>query len=217
MKILVVDEADGSTDVQDIINRYSPDQTIRLAGMCNGIGQVMSDITHLAPLHGLTKLIIKGHGDSGLQGIGIGKGSITFANGSTQSVFAPSLPKSAQWQFSVLNLDYLSDPANSQAVSLIAPYFNAQGSAELYGCHTGDGPSGQELLKRLSKLWNVPASASTWFNLKQSSNLAGTVITAYPDGHTDTRSWLNPDSPSQFGDSLTVGLLEGWRRLANLF
>lgn len=161
MKILVVDEADGSTDAQDLIKRFAPDKTIRLGGMCNGIGQVMSDITNLAPMNGIPRLTIKGHGNTGVQVIGAGKGTVTSADGTSRSILDRSLPASAQGQFSVLNLAYLSDPANSQTVAMIAPYFDQKGVVELYGCHTGDGANGQELLKKLAKLWSVPVLAST--------------------------------------------------------
>jgi hypothetical protein len=161
--------------------------------MCNGIGQVMSDITKIAPLGGLSKLIIKGHGASGLQAMGLGSGEVRHANGTKTSAYDKTLDTDARLQHSVLNADYLSKETNRQVLSLITPYFNAKGSVDLFGCHTASGGKGQELLKTLASIWKVPVAASTWYNWKASTTMKGSLVTASADGKIDEKSWYSAE------------------------
>lgn len=174
MRLLVIDVADGVTDALAIIDACKPDKTIRVGGLCNGVAQVMSDVTRVAPLHGITDLIFKSHGAAGMQGLGVGTGADVPDPGAIMSI---------------LSTRYLASAANRKVVSLITPYFNPKGRVALYGCHTGDDDAGIAFVKDLATIWKVPVIASTWYNLKNSATLFGSTIEAYPDGTLKIQKW----------------------------
>lgn len=110
-----------------------------------------------------------GHGKTGVQAIsaGKGKGGLTFGN--------------------ALMHTNVSDPRYRCLLSPISAYMCPYGSAELHGCKTGRGIAGTQLLQQLTNFWQVPVSASTWFEIDAGSNQAvfnfeGNVKTIYPGG-----------------------------------
>ena len=77
MDINIMDAGDpGLYNRWDKYSRNSTDVNITVGGMCNGVVGVMGLITHRAPLGGMDKLTVYGHGADGIQIVAGGRNSV---------------------------------------------------------------------------------------------------------------------------------------------
>lgn len=139
---------------------------IVLYGMCNGVGQMVSDVIRMAKkTRSIDLLQIHGHGTGGLQNISAGE----FNGGELLAGISND------------NFEKIKSTLNQ-----LTPYFSTNGRIQLMGCNVAGNKAGDKLLIKLAKLWGHTVTAGA---LSQYSNTAeevfefeGPTSTAHPNG-----------------------------------
>ena len=165
MNIDVIDMEDPQlgADRQGQLDRLGAN-SVRMVvyGMCNGVAQVITNITQVAPIRNLTALRIWSHGRSGGQ---------TFTGGHGGEEY-----RVAHWTgISTANIEAMRD-----TLAQLTPYFAPLGRAELRGCEVASGNDGERLLLRLAQIWRVPVLAGSATQYR--AEWDGTVVKATPEG-----------------------------------
>jgi hypothetical protein len=141
VNIDVIDNEDPvvGTDVNSELDGRGVNSTrVQMYGMCNGVGQMITDITQVAPVAGIGALRIWSHGGPGGQNVSAGQADMDV-----------------HWAgISVANIEQIRD-----TLTRLAPYFSPNGWAELRGCNVAADADGEALLQRLAAIWGVPVQA----------------------------------------------------------
>ncbi len=141
--------------------RGARSRVLIMYGMSNGVGQMVTDITQIAPLGALDVLRIWSHGRSGGQTVSGGH--------------AGEEGRRLHWTgISLANLDALRD-----TLARLRPYFAPGARVELRGCNVANGSDGETFLQRLADIWGVTVQAGI---LEQYSYWNGPVYQASADG-----------------------------------
>lgn len=140
MIIDVIDMEDPAVG-RDVSSRLAGLGTtmVMLYGMCNGVGQMVGDVTRAAGrLNSINALRIWSHGGPGLQNVSAGA---AVAN--------------VHWAgISNSNINSLEPTLKS-----LRPYFAPRARVELRGCDVGLGNAGQRLLIKLAEIFGVEVHA----------------------------------------------------------
>jgi len=141
------------------------DVVIEIGAACNGNQQIISQITNRVGLAQIDKLIFYGHAGPGIMNTAAGKEGGSVAENAGFGVDCrPGAPcDENQWR-------------------TLAPYFAPKGCVILKGCNVAQGSTGQDLLRRLSRVFGVNVYGSDWYQATGMSYLVGNVYRASPDG-----------------------------------
>ena len=158
-------------------------------GMTNGVLQMIDQVIAARSGRRLALLRIFGHGLAGYQIVSAGHGAPggrTTSHGSALTAQAVRVMRS-DW-------------------GRLAAVFSRAGSAELHGCHVGEGATGQALLSALADIWQVPVSASAGAQRTgrgETARFEGGVRTAFPGGGV-LRSWAQRIAQTEGSSSRTA-------------
>jgi hypothetical protein len=165
------------TDVDAL--KASGDNPIELGGMCNGLGQLVSDVGARAAGKSIAALRLDGHGNLGRW--------LTVSVGDVVHMTPADYRATEKEYYSYVDPKHFSTV--SSLLGTLTPKFAPFGFAEHHGCSLGKRPETRTMLAKLANLWKVPISvgitlqdvgAVTFFN--------GPVFTAFPRGMS-LRSW----------------------------
>ncbi|WP_238272738.1 DUF4347 domain-containing protein [Methylobacterium cerastii] len=84
--------------------------------------------------------------------------------------------------------------------------FSRDGHVVLKGCNTGSGEKGDDLLKKMSKIFGVPVTAGTVFQAVGYTSLVGETKTGRPSGS------VSPDKGSKVANQRNFDSLPLWLR-----
>lgn len=136
-------------------------------GMSNGVVRVVQQVRGRASGGRIALLRIFGHGTRGYQILTAGHGVTGTAEGHGSAL----TPRTVA---------YFHDQ-----LATLRPFFLPYGSAELHGCHVGEGPRGHALVRDLAEVWNIPVTAGIRLQQVgrgQTFSFEGPTVTAYPGG-----------------------------------
>lgn len=160
---------------------------ILVGWQCNGIGQMMAEITQKTPLQAIFLLRFHGHGGAGAMGISDGFGYVKNADGS--KTYLEDQDMSAITNGNILQ----ATPALKKLISLFGDY----GSAEMHHCKVAKNFDGKKLIQKLANIWRVPVTAGRGTQLGGGSStfhFEGSVYTALPDGGS-LKTWAKSLRP----------------------
>jgi hypothetical protein len=165
MTIDVVD-ATSPADAHEVATiKAAGGDPIVMVGMCGAVADAVGQIIRKAKRpRQITLLRFHGHGAPGMMNIAAG----TEPQFEHQSGVATS---------------NLSDVRAS--LGKLKPYFAPTGRVELHGCNVAQGKAGEELIRGLAILWEVPVSAGVDKQYGGRSHqfvFEGPIRTAQPDG-----------------------------------
>jgi len=75
---------------------------------------------------------------------------------------------------------------NDTILAQLNPYFDRGGFAELHGCAVARGTAGEELLRKLAQLWQVPVKGGREAQ-RTGGGLEAPAVGAWPNGHIEPR------------------------------
>jgi hypothetical protein len=157
-------------------------------GMSNGVSQMIDQVISARRGRRLALLRIFGHGLAGYQIVSAGHGAPGGATSHGSALTAQAVR--------VMRSDW----------GRLAAVFCRSGSAELHGCHVGDGAAGLALLSALADIWQVPVSASPSTQRTgrgETARFEGIVRTAFPGGG-GLRSWAQRIAQTEGSSSRTA-------------
>ena len=143
-------------------------------GMSNGVGLLVSRIVSAGATNKIGLLRLFGHGNRGMQMVSAGTGGMPGGAAAHGAALTPSVTRRMRSEL-------------FRAALAFRPY----GSAELHGCHVGQGDEGKLLLRDLAAAWGVPVTAAVQLQRVgrgRSFRFEGPTITAYP-GRVTLRAW----------------------------
>lgn len=144
MQINALDLVDPGVSTIEAGLRSRTNQTIlKYGGMCNGVGQLATDVTNLASSGKLGVLRIWSHGFPGGQGVSSGMPDARFSAKGQRAGFALN-------NFAEVERD----------LSRLTSCFASGGRVELRGCSVGTGDDGRRFLQELARLWRVDVYAA---------------------------------------------------------
>ncbi len=175
MVIDVIDMEDaalGAHRAQGLDSRGVSSTRITMYGMCNGVGQMISDIRQRARVGGVDVLRIWSHGRPGGQTVSGGH--------------AGEEGRVLHWTgISVANIG-----AMRPELERLRPYFAPGARVELRGCNVAGDADGERLLQQLAQIWGVRVQAGT---LTQTSvDWVGPVYESTADGAMSCTTGTNP-------------------------
>lgn len=161
----------GVSTIEAALKSRTDQKIFTYGGMCNGVGQMVTDVTRLASTGQVDVLRIWSHGFPGGQGV---------STGMPDARFKPAGQRAG------IGLTNLADVGPDLA--RLAPCFAPLGRLELRGCSVGTGDDGRRLLQRLASLLHVDVLAA--FNSQPIGPLdwAGPVLKVTRDGTSSTIS-----------------------------
>lgn len=154
--------------------RQAGSPPIQFGLMCNGIGQMVTDVIQRVGASGwLAVLRITGHGNHGRW--------MTVSVGAVADLKGQAYEEVAGEYYSYIDAAHFNQVAPTLAQ--LKPYFAPFGSMEHTGCSIGSRPESRRMMQRLADLWDVPVSAGipTQRNVL---HFDGAVFTAYPKSGT---------------------------------
>lgn len=167
MEINVIDVEDPRYYKRNLkdLRSYGKNPII-LAGMCNGVAQMVTSVKARAGSHGrITLLKIHSHGAGGLQNISAGK-----SNGISEYASISNA--------NFTNIEFV--------LSELTPYFAKPAQVYLMGCSVAGNSDGRKLIQKLSDLWKVSVVAGRYVQFSGSGEntlkLEGPTLTASPGG-----------------------------------
>jgi len=122
---------------------------IELGLMCNGVGQMVSDVIQRAGSSPIALLRMTGHGNLGRW--------MTVSVGSVAHLPQPEYDIIAAEYYSYISPAHFSELKS--LLSQLTRCFASFGSMEHLGCSIGSRPESRKLMQGLASLWNVPISA----------------------------------------------------------
>jgi peptidoglycan hydrolase-like protein with peptidoglycan-binding domain len=156
---------------------------IETGAMCNGVGQVIEDVSRRVRGNGkLVLLRFHGHGGPGIMGISHGT--------------------RAMWQRQGLHIDPMRErtvispqtlAAMSNEFRRLQPLFADLGFAEMHGCRIAQNPA---MMNTLVHLWQVPVTAGVGGQRggRETFVFEGPTRTVYP-GHQSLSGWARSRIP----------------------
>lgn len=155
MNVVVID---GSDDDNGFLKRHRGGAPNALV-VADVESMVQGILRRLGAQQSIDRLIIVGHGASGIIGAGDGEG-----NGSTLRLSGHLLPGeqvgTAARGLQVLGLDRHGQLRGRAVLGRLSGHFAPGAVVELQGCQVGRGHQGRELLRQLADLWRVNVQAS---------------------------------------------------------
>lgn len=169
----VVDIGDPMLAEREAVElRRAGSPPILLGLMCNGIGQMVSDIIRqVGGSRWIAVLRITGHGNHGRW--------MTVSVGAVADLRGQEYEEVAGEYYSYIDTAHFDQVAPTLA--MLKPYFAPFGSMEHTGCSIGGRPESRRMMQRLASLWDVPVSAGIPTQLHV-LHFDGAVFTAYPGG-----------------------------------
>jgi Putative peptidoglycan binding domain len=180
-----VDKGDPTLEVDVKALKDSGDKPIELGAMCNGVGQLISEVGRRAAGNSIAALRLDGHGNLGRW--------LTVSVGDVVDMNRKEYGETAKEYYSYVDPAHFSKLA--ALLGTLSGRFAPFGFAEHHGCSLGKRPETRKMLAKLADLWRVPISvgitlqsvgAVTFFN--------GPVFTAFPLGmslHSWSRQFQN--------------------------
>jgi hypothetical protein len=160
MIIDIIDTTDPElASVSDLLNAAGANSTqLTFNAMCNGTGQMVTDVQGVANAGDIEALRIWAHGMPGVQMVSGGQGY-----------------PGARQDYVAITTD------NFTQLAPLAPLFSSSGHAELRGCQVGSGGMGKALLLDLASMWCVPVYGgdTDQYGVEWYDN----VVCAYPNGN----------------------------------
>ena len=170
-----------------VIERYN-DHPIVFGGMSNAVEQMVNLVISRTPNGSLVLLRFDGHGNQGIQVIGVGRGWIDIFG--TQRPHNERNIPDAQIELyrntiryssvsgSQKNLRYVRD-----FLSRLRPCFSPYGSIEFHGCRIALGAEGRSFMQEVSDIVGVPATGSLISqDVGTVQRFMGTTFTGCPNG-----------------------------------
>lgn len=154
----------------------APHKVLKYGGLCNGIAQIVTDISRLCKHGEIGSLFFHGHGAPG--------GMIV--TGGKEGKHA--LQERSAWSVKVVGI-----PDVARNLQKLNPYFSKNGIIVLRGCNTGQGEKGKNLVKTMAKHAGVDVLASKWYQIVGRPYLVGDIIKASPDGKVTEVSSLGKE------------------------
>ncbi len=157
--------------------------------MCNGIGQLIQELTSRMSEPGEVVLLrFYGHGSPAAMGISDGTGSVRIGG---RRVYLEDSDMSSLTPGTVA--------AGASQLRTLAPHFGPYSSVELHGCRVARGRGGRQMVQQLANIWQVPVSAALNYQYAggpSSFRFEGPVYTAFPGG-VSLKQWsvALPDLP----------------------
>ena len=149
--ITSVDLGDPALQVDiDAFKREGNDPIV-LGGMCNGLQQMVTEVTSRARFGHVAALRFDGHGNLG-RWLTISVGNVAHLKGQ------------AYEEIEQEDMSYISSTnfqKVSSVISLLTPIFAPIGFVEHLGCRLGSVKETQKMLKKLADLWGVPIRVGT--------------------------------------------------------
>lgn len=165
---------------------------IATGGMSNGVADVLSQIGAQARLVGPIALLrFFGHGRSGLMAVAAGTGR---ARDSAGQVIRDAQGHAVMDEYIRDRTAIAGETWDSQMAAqmgALRPAFAPFGSAELHGCHVGQGEQGRMMLSRIAQALGVPVSAGVQpqsFGPRTAARFEGPAVTVFPQAGT-LQSW----------------------------
>ena len=158
------------------------DKPILLGAMCNGLGQLISEVKSRSQGLSLAALRLDGHGNFG-KWMTLSVGEV--ADLSTENPAEYRLIKKEY--FSYIDPTHFAKlaPMLSQLASKFAPF----GFMEHHGCSLGKKPATVKMMGKLANLLNVPISVGvTTQSFGVVADFEGPVVTVFPHG-LNLRTW----------------------------
>jgi peptidoglycan hydrolase-like protein with peptidoglycan-binding domain len=196
-----VDMGDEGLKVDVQALKASGDNPIELGAMCNGLGQLISDVEGRASGKSIAALRLDGHGNLGRW--------MTVSVGDVVDMTKKDYKETAKEYYSYIDAGHFSKV--SGLLGKLSGRFAPFGFAEHHGCSLGKRPETRRMMARLADLWRVPVSvgivlqpfgAVTYFQ--------GPVVTVFPLG-------MNLHSWSQQFQNVSVRIMTPMRRSASSF
>jgi len=174
------DDPEAQVDVKAL--KASGDKPIQLAGMCNGLGQLISEVGRRAGSSSIAALRLDGHGNLG-RWLTVSVGNVVELNEKNPAEYA----KVAKEYYSFIDSKHFTEVAG--LLGTLSDRFAPFGFAEHHGCSLGSRPETRRMLAKLADLWGVPISVGiTLQSFGVVTYFDGPVFTAYPLG-MNLRSW----------------------------
>jgi hypothetical protein len=162
--------------------RAAGDKPILLGAMCNGLGQLVTEVGARAAGNSIAALRLDGHGNLG-RWMTISVGEVA------------DLAKQNPREYRKVEKEYFSyiNPAHFDKVapllSQLSHRFAPFGFAEHHGCSLGKRPETRKMMAKLADLWGVPVSVGVALQpFGVITYFAGPVVTVYPRG-ASLRTW----------------------------
>ena len=158
------------------------DKPIMLGAMCNGLGQLVSEVNSRSRGLKLAALRLDGHGNLGRW--------MTLSVGEVADLAAENPREYRQIKkeyFSYIDPTHFARiaPLLGQLSSKFAPF----GFAEHHGCSLGKRPETRKMMAKLADLWGVPISVGTGLqSFGVIADFEGPVVTVFPRG-MNLRRW----------------------------
>lgn len=149
------------------------DKPILLGAMCNGLGQLVSEVRARADGKSIAALRLDGHGNLGRW--------LTISVGDVVDMNRRDYRATAKEYYSYI------DPAHFAKVTpllrQLSKQFASFGFAEHHGCSLGKRPETRAMLVKLAGLWGVPISVGTKTqDFGVVTYFQGPVVTVFPHG-----------------------------------
>jgi putative peptidoglycan binding protein len=184
--LTVVSSIDADDAVMARIDRNAleavGDKPILLAAMCNGLGQLIAEVSGRSAGQMLAALRLDGHGNLG-RWMTLSVGDVVHLAEKNPAEYR----KVEKEYFSYIDPKHFAKiaPVLNQLTSKFAPF----GFVEHHGCSLGTRADTRKMMAKLANLWGVPVSVGSWLQpFGVIADFKGPVYTAYPRG-MNLRAW----------------------------
>ena len=176
--ITSVDLGDDKLEMDLDALKEAGDDPIVLGGMCNGLQQMVLEVTARAQAGHVATLRFDGHGNLG-RWLTISVGSPSHLKGEAYR----EIENEVMSYISAANFDLVSSVI-APLRSIFAPF----GFAEHRGCTLGSRPETRAMLRKLADLWGVPIRVGIGLQPIISMNIVGPTFVAFPRSY-NLQSW----------------------------
>jgi Putative peptidoglycan binding domain len=174
-----VDMGDPGLKVDVQALKDSGDNPIELGAMCNGLGQLISDVERRASGKSIAALRLDGHGNLGRW--------MTVSVGDVVDMTKKDYRETAKEYYSYVDAGHFSRV--SGLLGKLSGRFAPFGFAEHHGCSLGKRPETRRMMAKLADLWRVPISVGIVLQpFKVVTYFQGPVVTVFPLG-MNLHSW----------------------------
>jgi peptidoglycan hydrolase-like protein with peptidoglycan-binding domain len=181
----VIDVTDPDLAYDEVITRkYNPNPII-IGGMSNAVEHVINLIVNSTPNGSLLLIRFDGHGNAGVQGVGIGTTDIVLT-----AIYGKNKPSNMK-DIDERNTELFRNTIIFSTISVknlkflarLRPCFSPYGSIEFHGCEVAKYEKGRSFMKEVSKITGVPASGSLYTQqVGQIRRFIGQTYTGCPNG-----------------------------------
>jgi len=177
----------GDPRLQADVDRFqrSFDDPIVLGGMCNGLGQMVQEVSTRARPGRVAALRFDGHGNLG-EWLTVSVGNVADLRESKILAERREYAEIAKETYSYISAENFNMVAG--IVQPLSAIFAPFGFAEHLGCTLGRRPNTQKMLRKLADLWGVPIRVGVNLQTVGSIEISGPIFTAFPRG-LDLMHW----------------------------